>query len=325
MDDLSFFKRFRLTKPTVMEVLIQIENNLEFPYDTNNSISPMQQLLIALRYYATGNHLLSIADFAGVHVSSVSRIVKKVSVAIASLRARYIKLPFTAEGLLELQQQFYEVARFPRVIGAVDGTHIRIQSPGGDDAEVFRNRKSYHSINVQGVTDARLNFVDIVVRWPGSAHDTTIFNSSRLKARFENGSYPNCLLLGDSGYPVKSYLLTPLLHPNGQQEQLYNESHIRTRGVVEKLFGVWKRRFPVNAYGCRLKLDTTLIVIVATAILHNVAQEMGEDEIPPVEGNPHELNVLIEEGNIPVVPADINHVGGNNVRLNFINDYFGRL
>lgn len=91
------------------------------------------------------------------------------------------------------------------------------------------------------------------------------------------------------------------------------------------MFGLWKRRFPINAYGCRLKLDNTLIVIVATAVLHNIAQDMGEDEIPPVEGDLHELNVLIEEGNIPVIPEEGNNGGGNNVRLNFLNDYFSRL
>lgn len=33
MDDLSFFRRFRLTKPTVLTVLEQIEDHLEFEND----------------------------------------------------------------------------------------------------------------------------------------------------------------------------------------------------------------------------------------------------------------------------------------------------
>lgn len=32
-DELNFFKRFRLTKDTVIYVLAQIENELEYPYD----------------------------------------------------------------------------------------------------------------------------------------------------------------------------------------------------------------------------------------------------------------------------------------------------
>ncbi|KAK4875762.1 hypothetical protein RN001_012184 [Aquatica leii] len=40
MDDLTFLRRFRLTKPTVLAILAQIEGQLEFNNDLNNSISP---------------------------------------------------------------------------------------------------------------------------------------------------------------------------------------------------------------------------------------------------------------------------------------------
>lgn len=33
MDELNFFKRFRLTKMTVLQILARIEHQLEFPYD----------------------------------------------------------------------------------------------------------------------------------------------------------------------------------------------------------------------------------------------------------------------------------------------------
>lgn len=38
-------------------------------------------------------------------------------------------------------------------------------------------------MNVQGVCDAELMFQNVVARWPGSAHDATIFNSSELRGR----------------------------------------------------------------------------------------------------------------------------------------------
>lgn len=91
---------------------------------------------------------------------------------------------------------------------------------GGNNAEIYRNRKGYFSLNVQAVADAN-NFIrDIVVRWPGSAHDTNIFENSLLRMRFENGEFNNGLLLGDSGYPIRSYLITPLLNPVTQGENL---------------------------------------------------------------------------------------------------------
>jgi hypothetical protein len=42
----------------------------------------------------------------------------------------------------------------------------RIDSPGGDDAEIFRGRKNFFAINVQAVSDSKLKFKDIIARWP---------------------------------------------------------------------------------------------------------------------------------------------------------------
>ncbi|KAL1416089.1 hypothetical protein MTO96_028259 [Rhipicephalus appendiculatus] len=77
--------------------------------------------------------------------------------------------------------EFYKIGKFPGVSGCIDCTHVPIRSPGGDDAEVYRNRKGYFSINVQGITGPDLQFYDVVASWPGSAHDSRIFDSSRAR------------------------------------------------------------------------------------------------------------------------------------------------
>lgn len=78
-----------------------------------------------------------------------------------------------------------------------------MQILGGDDAELFRNRKGYMSINMQTISTAKLLITDVVARWPGSTHDATIYQSSRRYSRFERGDYRGNYLLGDSGYPLK--------------------------------------------------------------------------------------------------------------------------
>lgn len=155
----------------------------------------MNQFLLTLKFFASNGHLSDVAYIMGVHPSTASRIIKRVSEAIAGLRPRFIRMPANDE-IPRTQNNFFRVARFPRVVGAIDGTHIRIQSPGGEDGEIFRNRKGYFSINCQVACDANMKILDVVARWPGSAHDATIFNNSRLKARFENREFPNCILLG---------------------------------------------------------------------------------------------------------------------------------
>lgn len=62
--------------------------------------------------------------------STVSRIVAKVLEAVAGLRNQFIKMPSTPEEILTCQNNFYRTARFPRVIGCIDGTHVKIRSPG---------------------------------------------------------------------------------------------------------------------------------------------------------------------------------------------------
>lgn len=78
--------------------------------------------------------------------------------------------------------------------------------------------------------------MDIVARWPGSSHDQIIFDNSAAKMKFETGIIRGYYLLGDSGYEVTPYLMTPLLNPSTPAQHLYNESHIRTRNVVERLY-----------------------------------------------------------------------------------------
>jgi nuclease HARBI1 len=194
---------------------------------------------------------------------------------------------------------------------------------GGETAEYFRNRKGYFSINVQTVSNANLKILDIVASWPGSSHDTTIFNASALRARFESGVMGDALLVVDGGYDSRSYLMVPLPEPRTQAEELYNESHKRTRNVVERKYGVWKRRFPILSLGMRVTLDHAMAIIVATAVLHNIACLERED-VPPMDPDIELMNINIGE-EIPALPANGRRNNANDrVRRNLILNYFSR-
>ncbi|XP_015371814.1 PREDICTED: putative nuclease HARBI1 [Diuraphis noxia] len=150
----------------------------------------------------------------------------------------------------------------------MDCTHVKIKSPGGDNVEVYQNRKGFFSINVQTICDANLKIQDIVARWPGSSHDSTIFNNSAIRSKFERDEMKNSILVADSGYAQCSYVMTLVGNPHTVIDPLsgistvavdrYNESLIRTRNTVERNYGVWKS------------------IIVATAVLHNIACNFRE-------------------------------------------------
>ncbi|XP_051164287.1 putative nuclease HARBI1 [Leptopilina boulardi] len=329
-DDLDFETRFRLSKESALDVLSQIEDKLEFPTDRNHAVSPMNQLLCALRFYATGSDQLSAADFGGFSKSTAHRIVHRVSGAIASLYKTHIVFPERNNEIMRTQAGFYRIASFPKVIGAIDCTHIKIKSPGGQNAEIFRNRKGYFSLNVQAICNSNLEFLDIVARWPGSSHDSTIFNNCYRRALFEEGRFENSVLVGDSGYACRSYMMTPLDTARTPQEQLYNESQIRTRNPIERTFGIWKRRFPAMALGMQVHWEKTFPIIVATAVLHNILRRAGEG-LPrddPDLNIPAPWDVLMQQGEMGnLVQAE----GGRRVhqnhqdRLNLVENYFGRM
>lgn len=286
----------------------------------------MNQLLLTLRFYATGSHQLTMADFCGVSRATANRVIHRVSAAIASLSKMFIRFPQNDAEIKNTQVEFYKIARFPKVIGALDCTHVRIISPGKAHAETFRNRKGYMSINVQVICDANLLITDLVSRWPGSAHDERIFNSSRRNAMFEMGQYRDSVLVADSGYMNRPYIMMPLDRVSTSEEALYNESQIRTRNPIERLFGIWKRRFPVLALCIRVHLKNCLPIIVATAVLHNMLQMKGE-EIPTDDIDlelPAPWEELIERGRIRQQRHQIinDRRDLNPIRRALINNYF---
>lgn len=286
-DGEEFRLRYRISKSAAIHICDQLD--LEPITHRNKAIDGKTQLLICLKFFATGSFQ---QDLTNVHKSTICRIVQKVTLKLARLAPVLIRMP-EREELRRVAEDFYEIAGFPRVVGALDCTHIKIISRGGFLAEMFRCRKGYFSINVQVVCDAKLKIRDIIARWPGSVHDCTIFNNSHLCADFERGAYRNYLLLGDSGYYNKNYLLTPVLQPQTHAEEAYNKSQISTRNTVERCFGLWKRRFPCLEKGITLRKTTTLLqVIVATAVLHNMCIEL--DDVEPL----HDFQPDVSNDNI---------------------------
>lgn len=278
---------------------------------------------ITLRFLATGSFLQVVGDFGGIDESTASRKIHIVLEAIAQLSPQFVKMPRTQAEMNTVRQGFFNIARLPRCIGALDCTHIKIQSPGGGDAENYRNRKGFFSYNVQAICNADLKFMDIVCRWPGSAHDSNIFRHSRVRNDFENRVYGDNLVVADSGYAIKPYLITPLLNPLTRAEHLFNEAQIRTKNPIERSFGILKRRFPILSLGIRLKQEKVETVVMAAVVLHNIALTMGDREPPEIN---EEIAAAIElTNNVNNIIRHGQEGINNSVRYALINTYFQNL
>ncbi|KAG0445426.1 hypothetical protein HPB47_015331 [Ixodes persulcatus] len=219
-----------------------------------------------------------------VHVSqpTVCRTVRTVTTLIARvLFRRLVHFPAASE-YHGVMRDFHAMGQFPGVTGYIDCTHVRIRSPGGEDAEVYRNRKRVFSLNVQAITGPQLQFFDVVASWPGSVHDSRIFDGSRARALYEESRVPG-VLLGDMGYACLPFLMTPLENPGATNSpgRRYNKAQIRTRNSVERAFGVWKRRFPCLDMRLQHKTRHSCSIITACAALHNLGRARNEPLPPP--------------------------------------------
>lgn len=127
-------------------------------------------------------------------------MVSKVSDALAKRMSEVVTFPSTDQRLNEIKAGFMPIANFPGVIGLVDGCHIRINIPQTpEDGSAYYSRKSLYSLNAQFVIDHEMKVTDLVCRWPGSTHDSTIFKLSKLYTKLASISVDGHLL-GDCGY-----------------------------------------------------------------------------------------------------------------------------
>lgn len=83
--------------------------------------------------------------------------------------------------------------------------------------------------------NSKLRFINNVSKWQGSTHDSFILENSTFIV-------PEGWLLGESGYLLRPWPLTPVINPSSQPEEIYIASQIKTRITVKRSFGDLKSR-----------------------------------------------------------------------------------
>lgn len=257
---------------------------------------------------------ICVGDAHGMSQPTMCQHVLKVSKELAQSHREYIKFP---EQLAATKAVFQGIGNFPGVVGCVDCTHVPIQLPSVENGENFRNRKGYFSLNVQVIGGPNLEIFDIVTGWPGSVHDSRIFNNSQVCGRFQREEMRG-IILGDSGYAQNAFLFTPLLNPATPQEERYNVAHKKTRNSVERLFGNWKRRFACLRRKLANSPLTCTYIVTACAVLQNIAVQTRQ-ALPPDDDSHEGEDDLQDDG-------DVNHAvvgnAGATIRRTFINKHF---
>ncbi|XP_058817968.1 putative nuclease HARBI1 isoform X2 [Topomyia yanbarensis] len=257
-------------------------------------LSNFQKMKTFLRYVGVGEDI-------GIHQTTVCKIIWHVCQQIIDKSNYWIQFPSTEEQFRKAKNAWSRRGKIPNAIGAIDCTHVHIVRPHNHPDE-FINRKGFASFNVQATCDANDIFTSIDCSWPGSVHDSRIWKNSDIhRIMFENTA--GALLLGDEGYAIAPWIMTPYRNPDTQVRMHYNKIFCRERVVIERVFGQVKRRFPFLQNAVRMATYRVPSMILACFVLHNVAKHLKDEDFYSDEDNNNEASV-----------TDTNEIGDVKIR-----------
>ncbi|XP_018318359.1 putative nuclease HARBI1 [Mycetomoellerius zeteki] len=181
-----------------------------------------------------------------------------------------------------VMQGFIESSSFPKTIGAIDGTHIRIDAPKENSVD-YINHKGFHSIQLQLVCDHRTLITHCYAGHPDSVHDQRVFRQSEVanylndEEKFLGDSH----ILGDAVYEIHQHLLTPF-RDNGHltvSQNNYNYRHSVARVIIERGIGLLKGRMRSLLHCLPMsKVDLMAEYVIACCVIHNICI-LRNDEI----------------------------------------------
>ncbi|PNX76503.1 hypothetical protein L195_g032452 [Trifolium pratense] len=196
--------------------------------------------------------------------------------------------------------------------GALDGTYIAV-TPSASDRPRYRTRKGGLATNVLGVCTRDMRFIYVLAGWEGSASDSRVLRDAINRPnglKVPIGSY----YLVDGGYTNGEGFLAPYrgkryhLQEWGpgrrspqDREELFNYRHARARNVIERCFGLLKKRWAILRSPSFYPIRTQCRMILACSLLHNfIRMNMASD--------PEEFASFAKD-ELPVGEETINVVG----------------
>ena len=111
-------------------------------------------------------------------------------------------------------------------------------------------------------------FLHVSIGAPGRVHDARVLANSGLLECIT----PGYQVLGDSAYPIFAKLITPYTHRAelNARETLRNKIHSSVRMMVERSFGILKKRWQILKFVESTDLSKIKHIVLACVILHNI-------------------------------------------------------
>ena len=100
---------YRLDKEGINFISQKIKSHPDISRTTGGGLPVTAQVLVSLRYFATGNSTVSLKNTASLNLShgSVHNCIKNVSTAIASLATEFVTYPTDNSEILKIKEGFF--------------------------------------------------------------------------------------------------------------------------------------------------------------------------------------------------------------------------
>ena len=192
------------------------------PCQSRSSISEAERLMVTLRYLATGDSQQSLSFLFRIGKSTISNLLRETCKAIwFALKEQYLNVLSTTSDWLKIAKEFEDEWNFPNCIGAIDGKHTTMDCPK-NGGSAYYNYKSFHSIVLLAICDAKYCFTFADIAGFGSTNDASALSNPVFGQAFEQ--HPTELnlpspplhdkdlpyvIVGDDIFPLKPWLMKP--------------------------------------------------------------------------------------------------------------------
>ena len=116
--DVELYERFRFRRNDILGIVDEIQDDIKYPATRQGSLPAVLQLLITLRFYATGCFQNTVGEMIGIIQPTASRTIHQVTNAIRQHMDLWVHLP-TQHEADQQKVKFLHLACFPNVWGCI--------------------------------------------------------------------------------------------------------------------------------------------------------------------------------------------------------------
>ncbi|PNT62928.1 hypothetical protein BRADI_4g09648v3 [Brachypodium distachyon] len=244
------------------------------------------RVAVALIMLNAGQTLDDVGSSVGVNKSTVSLVTERFVDAMRERARHHMKWPGSGE-MENVKSKFDKILGLPNCCGVVHTSHIPFGSENCDHERNF-------CVLMQAVVDPDMRFRNIWQGWSDRTNQLGLLHNSELFKECENGAWLNGsklevssegsevgeYVIGDAGYPLLPWLLTPYQQKD-TDDQLDSQVEFNRRHSVAVSFALKALARLTDTWKCLHRGSPKIPcemwkAIQACCMLHNIVIDMEE-------------------------------------------------